>query len=122
MEGNAIMKASAGNLAGEKLLTMSQAAVDVTDRLPGRRGGRKAHSSTLTRWGKRGLRGIKLEVLRVGGTLATSREALDRFFMRLADSEPAAESPVSPAAQQSKSNREDRIAAAKEVLAKAGIN
>jgi hypothetical protein len=37
----------------------------------------------LYRWAKRGLRGVKLETIRVGGTLCTSLEALQRFCERL---------------------------------------
>jgi hypothetical protein len=48
-----------------------------------RRGGRPAHVSNLYRWALDGLRGVKLETIRVGGTLCTSREALERFFDRL---------------------------------------
>ena len=39
--------------------------------------------STLWRWATKGLRGIKLEYLRVGGTMVSSREALNRFFVKL---------------------------------------
>ncbi len=52
--------------------------------LPTRRGGRKIHTSTLYRWALHGVRGVKLESLQLGGTLATSREALERFFGELA--------------------------------------
>jgi Protein of unknown function (DUF1580) len=52
--------------------------------IPRRRGGGKLHSSTVWRWALRGVRGVKLEVIRVGGTLCTSMEALQRFFDRLA--------------------------------------
>lgn len=63
----------------ERLLTLSQAAKT----LPHRRGGRPTHPSTLFRWATDGLRGVKLEVVQVGGTKCTSREALARFFAAL---------------------------------------
>lgn len=53
------------------------------DRIPRRRGGKKLHVSTLFRWASRGCRGVKLETVRVGGTLCSSRDALARFFERL---------------------------------------
>jgi hypothetical protein len=44
-----------------------------------RRNGKRINFSTLWRWSMRGVRGVKLETLRIGGTLATSHEALQRF-------------------------------------------
>jgi hypothetical protein len=55
----------------EDILTIKQAA----KRLPTR-----PHISALYRWAKEGLHGIRLETLRVGGTMCTSTEALQRFF------------------------------------------
>ena len=63
----------------EELLTFTEA----TKILPKRRRGRKVATSTLYRWAKRGLRGVRLEVTQVGGTMCTSRAALRRFFNRL---------------------------------------
>lgn len=45
-----------------------------------RRGGGTLAVQTLIRWAKIGRNGHKLEVIRVGGTLHTSVEALFRFF------------------------------------------
>jgi len=42
---------------------------DAADRLPRRRQGKKPHIATIYRWAMRGCRGVKLETLRVGGTL-----------------------------------------------------
>jgi hypothetical protein len=53
--------------------------------LPTRREDRPPHASCLFRWARYGLRGEKLETIRVGGTLCTSRQALERFFARLAE-------------------------------------
>jgi Protein of unknown function (DUF1580) len=55
---------------------------DVAQRLPPRRGGKKPHPSTLYRWAKGGFRGLTLETIRVGGTLCTSLEAIQRFCER----------------------------------------
>jgi len=65
----------------QTLMTLREAAAT----LPHRRGGRPTHSATLFRWATEGLRGIKLEVVQVGATKCTSREALARFFARLTE-------------------------------------
>ena len=66
-------------IGGEAPLPLRQAA----RLLPNRRAGKPTHVATLYRWAQRGLRGVRLETLQVGGTLCTSREALQRFFERL---------------------------------------
>ena len=48
-----------------------------------RSGDRPLHKSTPMRWHARGLRGIKLEAVRIGGTWYTSLEAFGRFSERL---------------------------------------
>ena len=60
----------------EQLITLADAAA----MLPRRRAGRKPHVSTIYRWASRGLKGIVLETLVVGGTTCTSVDALQRFF------------------------------------------
>jgi hypothetical protein len=67
----------------EHLATFTEAAAW----LPLRRRQRPVHPGTLTRWAIGGLRGVRLEYVQVGGTKCTSREALDRFFARLADAQ-----------------------------------
>ena len=52
---------------------------DVPKLLPVRTNGKCIHISAVYRWVQRGVRGIHLEVVRVGGTSYTSREALQRF-------------------------------------------
>ncbi|HUW30310.1 MAG TPA: DUF1580 domain-containing protein [Planctomycetota bacterium] len=69
------------DLKSEELLSLK----DVCQLLPRRRRGRKPAFSTVWRWALHGVRGVKLETLRVGGTLCTSREALQRFFDRLSE-------------------------------------
>ncbi len=63
----------------ENLLTFGE----VTKILPRRKAGKKAHTSTIYRWATRGLRGICLETVQIGGSLCTSKEALQRFFDNL---------------------------------------
>jgi hypothetical protein len=52
-------------------------------RLPRLRADRPVNPATLWRWGSHGLRGVRLETCRVGGTRCTSMEALARFFAAL---------------------------------------
>jgi len=67
------------DISQEELLPLSEAA----ELLPQRRNGRRPHASTLFRWAKHGLKGIRLEVLRVGDTTCTSAAAIQRFLERL---------------------------------------
>ena len=76
----------------ETLVTLTQA----TGLLPRRRRGRGAHVSTLYRWATVGLRGVRLEVLRVGGTLCTSREAIQRSCEQLTSLDTASADGRSP--------------------------
>ena len=64
------------DITTEQVLTLRDAA----KLLPRRRRGRKPHFSTLWRWATRGLRGVRLETIRIGNCLCTSHEALQRFF------------------------------------------
>lgn len=54
---------------------------DVPKILPLRGNGKRIHISAVYRWAQRGVRGTRLEVVRVGGTTYTSREALQRFAL-----------------------------------------
>lgn len=66
-------------ISTEQLITLAQAA-----RLrPGSRRGRPTHPSTVYRWAVRGIRGVRLEIIRIGGMTYTSVEALQRFADRL---------------------------------------
>lgn len=60
----------------ETLISLGQAARG----LPRRRGRRPVHVSTLYRWRRVGLLGVRLEAVKVGGTWCTTREAIRRFF------------------------------------------
>ncbi len=68
----------------EKLLSMSQAV----RLIPPSRSGRSTHTSTLVRWIHRGVRGRRLEAVRIGGSWFTSLEALARFAVPAASTEP----------------------------------
>ena len=59
----------------EHIVTFSQLA----RRLPRRRRDRPASVSTIHRWRSLGVRGVRLEAVRVGGAWVTSLEAYQRF-------------------------------------------
>src|SRR4051794_11026802 len=75
-----------------------------------RKRGRKVHLATLYRWASRGIRGVKLEVIRVGGATCTSGEALQRFFNRLteAEADPDRQAPRTSAARTRAVEQADR--------------
>jgi hypothetical protein len=56
---------------------------EVTELLPLRRRGRKAHTSTIFRWMKNGYRGIRLPFIQVGHQRCTSINALHSFLAAL---------------------------------------
>ncbi len=68
------------NLLTEKLITFTQA---VRHNLPHLRADRPVSPSTLWRWASAGLKGIRLETVKIGGATCTSVEALERFFAAL---------------------------------------
>lgn len=87
----------------EHLLTLAQAAAT----LP-RFSGKRIHVSTIYRWSSRGLRGVRLETLRVGGRMCTSEEALQRFFERLSDPAPGQARPsLSEAARRAEEEADE---------------
>lgn len=71
------------DLLNEQVLTIPEAA----KRLPGRRG-KPIHVSTVYRWIQTGVEGIRLEAARMGGTMVTSVEALQRFLVGLSSGSP----------------------------------
>ena len=56
---------------------------DAAKMLPHTRGGRPVHVATLFRWSNHGLRGRRLETLKIGRSTVTSEQALQRFFDQL---------------------------------------
>jgi hypothetical protein len=76
--------------------------------LPPLRSGRPVSPATLWRWAAHGLRGVRLQIVRIGGTACTSKAALREFFaaVEAARSQPSPEtttpqpSPASRAAEE----------------------
>lgn len=99
------------DMASEKVFPLA----DGPKHLPRRRGNRAVHPATFFRWAQRGLRGIRLETLQVGGTKCTSVDAIQRFFERLG----AAADGTAPAPGTTK-QRQAAAGRANDELAKAG--
>jgi hypothetical protein len=93
------------NIGSEHLRLLTKASADV----PG-----SPHTSTVIRWALRGLRGVRLETILVGGRRYTSVEAIERFLERL--NEPS----IAPVPSVSRSRQED-IARANRQLDADGI-
>lgn len=62
----------------ESLVDMSRASW-----MPTARGGKPVSAQALKRWAIDGCRGVKLEVVRVGTLLCSSRQAFERFIAEL---------------------------------------
>jgi len=97
---------SAIDIATEELIPVR----DVPSRLPAKNG-KRVHFSAVYRWMKRGVGGVRLEYVSIGGTRYTSVEALQRFADRrgAAQNIGYGEPPLTPARR-----RRQMIAAARE--------
>ncbi len=80
------------DIATESLIPLREAP----RRLPPRPTGKRVHISACYRWVSRGVRGIRLEAIRVGGTMYTSLEALQRFADRLGPQVAREPQPIKP--------------------------
>ena len=99
------------DISRERVITFTEAA----GHLPRRRMGRRPHVATLYRWTQRGLRGVRLESIQIGGSLCTSVEAMQRFFNRLGGGD------ESPAASSPSADRAKAVSQAEQVCKAAGI-
>lgn len=59
----------------------------------------RVHSSTVFRWVKPGLRGKKLETIKIGGVTCTSENALRRFFNSLSNEKNLIKKPIASTKQ-----------------------
>lgn len=55
---------------------------EVQKHLPVRPGGKRIHKSVVYRWALKGVRGVRLETLHIGGRVYTSLAALQQFTQR----------------------------------------
>ena len=87
----------------DELLTLPQAAA----LFPRRRAGSKVSTSTLWRWYSRGSRGVRLEVVRIGGQVLTTRDAIRDFIVArsLAGGAPVPQAPA-PSTRSKRAMRE----------------
>ncbi len=67
------------DLATENLIPLRE----VPRHLPPRPNGKRLHISAVYRWTLRGIKGVVLESIRIGGTTYTSQEAIQRSSERL---------------------------------------
>src|SRR5262245_8706047 len=79
-----------------------------------RRRGKRPALTTLLRWARRGINGQRLETVRIGRSLCTSAEAIERFIRAVSDGE--CHAPQSAEADRIRST------AAEHELAAEGIN
>jgi hypothetical protein len=84
--------------------------------MPRRHKGRTVHIATVFRWAQRGVRGVRLEVARVGGVTCTTEAAVRRFIAAL--SAPRVSDPAPPCSAAAAASEDRR---AKRDLAKMGI-
>jgi hypothetical protein len=69
------------DITSERVVSLAEAV----NLVPRRTGGKLVHATTLHAWATKGLNGIRLETINVGGHRATSAAALQRFFDRLTE-------------------------------------
>lgn len=103
------------DVCSEELIALK----DVPPLLPRRRRGRKPSFGCVWRWATRGCRGVRLETIRVGATLCTSKAALQRFCEALTAQDNSVNSPSPPI--RTSRQRERQIAAADEHLRREGV-
>jgi len=103
---------------GERLMSLTEA----TKFLP-RVNGKRPAISTLWRWCRKGIKGQRLEYIRMGRGIVTSAEALGRFFAALAEADPPLDGPPPPRRPRTPSERarQRSLDEADRILARAGI-
>lgn len=98
-------------LCNERMLSLDEAGAF----LPGR-----PSKTSVWRWCRRGLNGVRLEYVRIGRRMWTSAEALERFARRLAeiDTGTVGSADLPPATESTRSVEMQR---AEDILARAHI-
>jgi hypothetical protein len=107
------------DLGTEEVLSLSEAA----RALPSVHG-KRLHPSTLWRWARKGIRGVRLDYARLGRSIVTTRAALADFATRLAAADTAPPAPTPPQSPRqrprSEARRTEDVARAEARLRKAG--
>ena len=94
------------DIATEQLVPMR----DIPAMLPSRPGGRKLHLSVPYRWASSGVRGVRLEVIRIGGTTFSSVQAIQRFGEKLSELPAMHTAPTPKRREQSLCRISERVA------------
>jgi uncharacterized protein DUF1580 len=76
------------------------------------KGGRAVNFSTVWRWALHGLRGQRLETVRIGATLCTTERAIIRFIERSSEPDRPHDAPTPSEIQRAHDAAEKRLAAA----------
>lgn len=95
---------------------------EATKILP-RMNGKRASICTLWRWCRKGIRGVHLDYIRVGRGIATSRQALNRFFNELSANDQPLIVPPAPRVfpKVTSKSRQHAINEAERICQEAGI-
>lgn len=104
----------------------SEAVVSLTEatKIIPPRNGRRVAISTLWRWCRKGINGVRLEYIRMGRNIVTSHEAIARFFETLAQADrdlTQIPSTRRPPVRETPASRQASIEAANQVLKRLGI-
>lgn len=75
--------------------SLLQVPTEAAKHIPGR-----PDASTVYRWWKRGIKGVRLETILIGGRRYTSKEALTRFFAATTAAADGPQAAVTPARRQ----------------------
>ncbi|MCC9602884.1 DUF1580 domain-containing protein [Stieleria sp. JC731] len=70
------------NLLTEDVISLTEAR----NFLPEVRGQKRPHVSTVWRWSLRGVGGVKLETVKIGSRIVTSKQAVTRFIAATTES------------------------------------
>lgn len=105
------------DLKTETKLSLSQAAKLV----PPTRQDKQVHVSTIVRWILRGVRGVRLEAVRVGGRWVTTHEALERFSAALTAQYVAPTEGSAASIAQSPERRQNQQKRVEQLLAAMGV-
>lgn len=108
------------DLRSEGLLSLTDAAKALPPI-----GGKRPHVSTIWRWCRKGVRGVRLEHIRLGHRVCTSLEALNRFAHSLAEAPqqaaPAADPRRNASRPRTAVQRARDVAAAERELESGGV-
>ena len=96
------------DISSETVTSLTEA----TQHLPRRRRNKRPATATIYRWAQRGVRGVVLETIQVGGTKCTSVEALQRFCDRLTNA--TRQHPTPSSAGRTKQREKEIVSAERE--------